>query len=300
MDSVGRRGSRFALAGTAALLISGGAAFYLRPFETIRSAMKLRLRLSGVSERTVAVDGLPVRYLEAGPGADSGAPVLVLVHGLGGSAEDWTFVIPALAKEYRVLAPDLSGFGETPIPPEGMSFLVLVRYLEGFLDSLEVERAALAGNSLGGAVVIRYAARNPERAGHLFLLNSAGLLYEAPPALEPHDHEQARELVEMVSGAGERTPGFVLNGMVRRAEDPARRAYLRSGEPTDVKDDLPRITAPTTIIWGERDGLIPPEHGERLRAGIRNSELVVLKDVWHVPQLQVPREVVRIFRERLR
>lgn len=297
MGSNGHRGSRLALAGASALLVAGGVAVYRRPFETIRSALRVGLRLSGVSEHSVEVDGLPVRYLESGPAGPR--RTLVLVHGLGGSALDWSSVIPALAREYRVLALDVPGFGDTPAAPEGMSFSVLVRYLGGFLDALDVEGAALAGNSLGGAVVIRWAARHPERVEHLFLLNSAGLLSEAPPSLEPRDREQARELVKFVTGAESRAPGFVLDGMIRRTEDPARRAYLRSDEPTDVRDDLPRLAAPTTIIWGGRDRLIPPDHAERLHAGIQGSELILLDDAGHVPQLQVPREIVRILRERL-
>jgi abhydrolase domain-containing protein 6 len=300
MDSIRRRVARLALAGSATLLATGSLALYRRPFETVRSTLRYGLRLSGASERTVEVDGLPVRYLEAGP--YDARRTLVLVHGLSGSAVDWAFVIPALSREYRVLALDVPGFGDTPQPPEGMRFSTLVRYLEGFIEALVdngVEKAALAGNSLGGAIVIRYAARNPGRVEHLFLLNSAGLLYDAPPSLEPYTREQARELIELVTGAPSRSPGFVLDGMIRRAEDPARRAYLRSAEPTDVKEDLPRISAPATIIWGDQDRLIPPDHGERLHAGIASSELVVLEGVGHVPQLQVPREIVRLLRERL-
>lgn len=298
MGSIGRKGARLALAGSSALLATGALALYRRPFETVRSALRYGLRLSGISERSVEVDGLPVRYLEAGP-RDAGR-TLVLVHGLAGSAVDWAFVIPALARNHRVLALDLPGFGDTPQPPEGMSFSTLVRYLEGFPDALGVERVALAGNSLGGAIAIRYAARNPERVERLFLLNSAGLLYDAPPALEPYTREQARELIELVTGAPSRSPGFVLDGMIRRSQDPARRSYLRSAEPTDVRNDLPRVAAPTTIIWGDRDRLIPPDHGEALRTGIAGSELVVLEGVGHVPQMQVPREISRLFEERLR
>ncbi|WP_053057733.1 alpha/beta fold hydrolase [Rubrobacter aplysinae] len=293
----GQRGSWVALAG-AALVVAGGLAIYRRPFETVRSALRLGLRLRGVSERTVEVDGLPVRCLEAGRDGP-GRKTLVLVHGLGGSAADWSFVMPRLSRNYRVLALDLPGFGDTPAPPEGMSFSALERYLGGFLDRLGVERAALTGNSLGGAVVIRHAARNPERAERLFLLDSAGLLYDAPPELEPRNREQARELTRLVTGEPDRTPGFVLDGMVRRAADPDRRAYLRSAEPTDVKDDLPRIQSPVTIIWGERDRLIPPDHGERMHAALRDSELIMLGDVGHIPQLQAPREVVRLVNERL-
>lgn len=106
-----------------------------------------------------------------------------------------------------------------------MSLSALAHHLGGFLDALGVERAVLAGNSLGGAVVVRHAARDPERVERLFLLNSAGLLYEAPSALEPRDREQACELIELVTGKQSPSPGFVLDGMIRRAEDPSRRAW---------------------------------------------------------------------------
>lgn len=115
MDSLPGRGARLTLIGAAILLVAGGMAVYSRPFETVRSAMRSGLRLSGVSEQTtVGVDGLPVRYLESGS-AGHGS-VLVLIHGLGGSAEDWGLVIPALARQHRVLALDLPGFGITPAP----------------------------------------------------------------------------------------------------------------------------------------------------------------------------------------
>jgi pimeloyl-ACP methyl ester carboxylesterase len=159
----------------------------------------------------------------------------------------------------------------------------------------------LVGNSLGGAIAIRFAATHPERVARLFLLGSAGLHGEAPALLEPASREVARELIEVVSGPGRRTPRFVLDDVVRQARDPARRAALRSGhaEPVDVTADLPRIAAPTTIVWGELDRLIPLENGVRLRDGIAGSELIVLPGVGHVPQVQAPKRVVAIVRERL-
>lgn len=288
------------LYGAAALAAAGGVALYRRPFETARTAVQARLLISGVRERFVEVDGLTVRYLEAAPAGEEKGRPLILVHGLGGGAEDWARVIKALARRRRVLAPDLPGFWKTPAPPEGMSFSALARYLTGFMDALGVERAALAGNSLGGAVAIRLTAQRPERIERLFLLDSAGLLYDPPRALEPHTREEARELIRLVTGRVGWTPGFVLDGMIRHAAGPARRAYLRSEEPTDVKQDLPRLSVPTTIIWGEQDLLIPLDHGETLRDAIAGSELIVLAEVGHLPQTEAPREIVRIIEERLR
>ena len=282
-------------------LTAGGIVLYRRPFETARALVRARLLLLGVRERFVEVDGLTVRYLEAAPaGGSANERPLILVHGLGGGAEDWSRVIKALARRRRVLAPDLPGFWKTPAPPEGMSFSVLVRYLAGFMEAVGVERASVAGNSLGGAVAIRLAAQRAGSVGRLFLLDSAGLLQDPPRALEPHTREEARELIRLVTGKVAWTPGFVLDGVIRRAAAPARRSYLRSAEPTDVRDDLPRLSVPTTIIWGDRDRLIPSGHGEALRDAIAGSELIVLPEVGHVPQTEAPREVVRIIEERLR
>ncbi|MEJ7652706.1 MAG: alpha/beta fold hydrolase [Chloroflexia bacterium] len=191
------------------------------------------------------------------------------------------------------------GFGRNPVPPEGMNFSALVRYLGGFLDELGVERAVLVGSSLGGAVVIRYAARYPERVHRLFLLNSAGLLKELAPSFEPTDRETAQELVDIIGGPRLRLPRFILDDLLRETGAPARREYLRSTERTDVSEDLPKIVAPTTIIWGDRDRLIPLDNGERLHAGIEGSELIVLPGVGHGPHVDAARRVVEIIRERL-
>ena len=280
--------------------LAGSAAFYLRPLATLRTLSRVGLRLSGAVERKARVDGLPVRYFEASPDpAPTGEEAIVLLHGLGDSAETWVRTMPALARGRRVLAPDLAGFGRTPVPREGMRLSVLVRYLAGFLDSLGVERAILVGNSLGGAVAIRYAADNPDRVERLFLLDSAGLLDGVPPELEPKTREEARELARISFGPEARMPNFFLDDLVRWARNPAHRAYLRSDEPTDVRGDLGRIRAPTTIIWGEQDRLVPPEHGTALRDGIPGSELIVLPGVAHVPQIQAPEGVLQIMSERL-
>jgi len=298
--SANRRHLVMALA-RGAPLAAGAVAVTRRPFETLRAAARVRLLLRGAAERTVLVDGLPVRYFAAGraPNGAMTAPVVVLVPGLGDAAETWARVMPALARHGRVLAPDLAGFGRTPIPREGMHFSVLVAYLAVFLDALGVGRAALVGNSLGGAVAIRYAATHPDHVSHLVLLNSAGLLHNVPAVLTPATRAVAQELVAVSTGSTRRLPGFVLDAFVRQSSRPAQRAYLGGTEVTDVTADLPRVTAPTTLVWGERDRLIPLSHGRRLRDGIAGAELIVLPGVGHLPQADAPDRVVAIVRDRV-
>jgi abhydrolase domain-containing protein 6 len=294
---------RLLFAATLASGVAGGVAFYRHPSETGRQLLRLRLLLSGASEHTVNVKGLPVRYFESLPSTPRPASeTLVLVHGFGDSAETWSLVLPRLRGERRILAPDLAGFGRTPIPPEGMSFSVLTDYLGWFLDAVDAQKTALVGNSLGGAVAIRYAAEHPDRVDHLFLLDSAGLHGEETiAAVQPKTREEARRTVRNVSGTNfRRLPRFILDDVVRRAQEPARQQYRDSGEPTDVLRYLPRIKAPTVIVRGERDGLIPTEHANRMDEAIEGSELIFLPGTGHVPQLQAPRRVADIIHRTLR
>jgi abhydrolase domain-containing protein 6 len=283
-------------------VLAGAVAFYRHPSLTMREMLRFRLLLSGATERTVDVGGLPVRYFESIPKAPRPSQeTLVLVHGFGDSAETWSLVVPRLKNEWRIVAPDLAGFGRTPIPPEGMRFSVLTDYLSRFLDAVSVHKAALAGNSLGGAVAIRYTADHPERVSHLFLLDSAGLQPGATiHVAQAKTREEARQLVKAVSGTNPRyVPNFVLDDIVRRAQEPARQQYRDSDEPTDVREYLSRVKAPTAVVWGELDELIPLEQSARMHAEIEDSGLIVLPGVGHVPQLQAPKRLAEIIRSRL-
>jgi pimeloyl-ACP methyl ester carboxylesterase len=107
-----RRIGRLLSAATLALGLAGGMIFYRHPSATGRQLLRLRLLLSGVSEHSMDVRGLPVRYFESLPDTSPSAPeTLVLVHGFGNSAETWSLVVPRLRGEWRILAPDLAGFG---------------------------------------------------------------------------------------------------------------------------------------------------------------------------------------------
>ena len=279
-----------------AALVAVGASFYRRPFATLRALRRTRLLVAGVAERYTRVRGVPIRYLEAGPRA--GEPI-VLVHGLGDSAEGWAGVLPALARDHRVIVPDLAGFGRAPIPPEGMHFSVLTAYFSDFLAALGVGRAVLVGNSLGGAVAMRHAARHPERVARLFLLNTAGLPIGDAAIFLPQNRDQARELVAVSVGARRRLPLFILDDLIRRAAEPARRAYLDSPERTDVAADLGHLTMPITIVWGERDRLIPLSVAKRIREAQPGAELITLPDAGHIPQGDAPRQIAAIIRARL-
>src|SRR4028119_664561 len=124
-----------------------------------------------VREREIRVEGVPTRFLTAGEGSP-----LILLHGVGDNALDWRWVIPALARDYRVYAPDLPGSGGSSKPAaDSYSPAFFESFVGSFLDALGGERAAGVGNSWGGLAGLRFALSEPERAAALGLVAAAGL-----------------------------------------------------------------------------------------------------------------------------
>src|SRR5918911_1073712 len=131
-----------------------------------------------IDQQNIDVGELPVRYLMAGEG-----PPLVLLHALGESALDWRWVLPDLARTHRVYAPDLPGFGRSAKPVADYSPAFFTHFISYYLDALGIERAAVAGNSLGSLVALRLALSEPARVSALSLIDSAGLGQEVTYAL---------------------------------------------------------------------------------------------------------------------
>ena len=131
-----------------------------------------------VLERTIQVDGVLIRYLLAGTG-----PPLVLLHGAGDNARDWSSVLPLLGRSRLVLAPDLPGYSPGSPPATDYSPAGLARFVTRFMDAVGLDRAAVAGNSLGGLAALQLALSEPERVAALCLVDSAGLGRAVNPAL---------------------------------------------------------------------------------------------------------------------
>src|SRR5260370_1759306 len=162
-----------------ALAAAGGLAvlavrFYRRPWETVLAVIRGGLLLSGIREETCNLDGVAMHYYCAGR---RGMPI-ILIHGLGSSAEVWAALIAMLSKEYLVYAPDMPGFGKTPLAPEGTNISTHVLYLERFLNALGYPRATLVGNSFGGWIAARFPLEHPKPAKPPYHPNH--------PRLSPH------------------------------------------------------------------------------------------------------------------
>ena len=255
--------------------------------DVIRAAMLL----IGIREETCNLDGVAMHYYCTGR---RGTPI-ILIHGLGSSAEVWAPLILLLSKEYLVYAPDMPGFGKTPLAPEGTNISTHVLYLERFLNALAFPRVTLVGNSFGGWIATRFAVEHPERVEQLYLLNSAGLRREGMRIPYAEDRASARRSLEHTMGISLPIPPFVLDAVIRNSQTPATAGFFRSYDPREELDEvLDDIRVPTTIIWGEQDRLLPIACANDLHFGIAKSNLVLLPGVGHMPQIQAPGKVARI------
>jgi pimeloyl-ACP methyl ester carboxylesterase len=228
----------------------------------------------------VEIDGLRIRCESAG----EGSPVLIL-HGWGGSIESVRSVLAAVAPVARAWVVDLPGFGESDPPPAPWGTREYAELVRELMDALGLDAAAVIGHSFGGRVAIRLAAHHPDRVTKLVLVNSAGIRPKRKPKY------YARFALAKLGKAAERFGGRA--GARLRAMILARTAsadYLSAGPlrgtlvrvvNEDQRDELPRITAPTLLIWGAEDRDTPLAAGQLMEKLIPDAGLVVFERAGH-------------------
>jgi pimeloyl-ACP methyl ester carboxylesterase len=268
-----------------------------------------------IEPQILEVDGDRVVYRVAGKG-----PVLLLVHGLAGSAMTWRHVMAPLAERFTVIAPDLLGQGESDKPRAEYSLGAHVDTLRDLLDALGHERATFIGQSLGGGVAMQLAYQFPERCERLVLVNSGGLGREvsvilrllALPSTEvvfpfvcaPRLRDVASRVGTMLGRAGLRsTPAReeMWRSYASLTDAESRHAFFRGlrdvidwrGQAVSALGRLHHTAKlPTLIIWGARDPFIPVSHARVAHEAIPGSRLVIFEGVGHYPHCEAPERFV--------
>ena len=220
--------------------------------------------------------GQLVRYQVAG----EGEPV-VLVHGLSGSTRWWARNITALAGKYRVYLVDLPGFGAMRRLRRHFVLAEAASWLAAWMEAVGLGEAYLVGHSMGGYVCLRLAAQRPEALRRLVLVAPAGV---------PAGRSLFGHLVPLLLAFRPASPSFlpVLVYDAMRTGPATLWRAARDLLAEDVREDLRHIDAPTLLIWGERDPLVPPSIGDLLRREIAGSHLLVLENAGHVPMFDRP------------
>lgn len=255
---------------------------------------------SAVSRKSVEVYGQKISYLEAGTG-----PTLVLLHGLGSSAElEWAPIIPELAQHYHVIALDQLGFGESSKPLIGYGVQTWVDMLTPFLKQLHIEHFGLVGGSLGGWIAVKYAVeastdKSMPAPELLILSDAAGYKMKIPDTNKPFASAPSLRSVRAAMSVLYYDKSLITDEKVRQRFETKIRTgdgytiesfWKNNGTSEDFIDgQLGVLNLPTLLIWGENDYTIPVAKGRAYAAEIKGAQLVVIPHCGHSPPTERPK-----------
>lgn len=262
----------------------------------------------GVVTREQVIAGVRWSWLEAGP--RDGEP-LVLLHGFAGNKDNWMLVAPLLARRYRVVCPDLPGFGESGLTANGdYSIGRQAKSVIKFIEALGIASCHLGGNSMGGFIALAVALDAPGVVASLTLLNNAGVdgleFTPAQQALkeggDPFEIRGPDDVESLLAILMHRPP--YLPWLARKviAAHLSRRRWLErhildqilvDAIERPLNDRLGELSVPSLIMWGRSDRLLHVSAAEALHAGIAEAELVILENAGHVPMIERPFRTAR-------
>lgn len=294
----------------AVLAVLAGA-MALFPGKVAEFAIGAERYRSGLSHKVVVLGNETWHYLEGGP---TDAEVLLLIHGFGGDKDNWTRYSKHLTDEYRVIALDLPGFGESARHPDWDYSLPSQRErVNDFVQALGLERFHITGNSMGGHLSVLYALQYPAQIKSLGLFDNGGVIPSNPSDLQlaleegrnplvADSVEQFGDLIDFVTYKRPFIPWPLEGVFAQRAVDNADFnrfifASLSGENFIDLEPLLADVEIPVLILWGENDRVLDVSSIDVMRPLLRNVEVVIMKETGHLPMIERPAETAAHYRE---
>ena len=261
--------------------------------------------------KSVEANGIRTNYLEAGAGED-----VVLIHGSGPGVTayaNWRVVIPELAKDYHVVAPDMVGFGFSD-RPDGVKY-ELETWADqtlGLMDALGIERTHLVGNSFGGAIALRLATQHPGRVDKMVLMGSMGVDFKITPGLEAvwgytPSFENMRAVLDVFAYSRELVNDELAEVRFRASTQPGFQESFGSMFPAPRQKQVEAMSTPerelkklphrTLIVHGREDQVIPLETSLKLAELLDNADLQVFSHCGHWSMIERTRDFNRAVRQ---
>jgi pimeloyl-ACP methyl ester carboxylesterase len=260
-------------------------------------------------QRWTRIDGRAVNYVEMGSG-----PPLLFVHGLAGCWQNWLENIPDFARDHRVVAVDLPGFGNSQMPRDKISIKGYGEFIDRFMDEIGMDAATLVGNSMGGFIGAECAISHPHRVERLVLVSAAGISIErarnepllklmytgesvaqwATARIVGRSKEMAgrprgrKAIMWFVTPHPERLSPELVIEQAKGAGKPGFLPALDALTDYPIRERLDDIKCPTLIVWGKKDLLVPVKDAYVFDKLVPDSRLIVYEDVGHVAMFEVP------------
>lgn len=276
--------------------------------------------MAHVDPRKVVLHGHDLSYTDRGEG-----PVVLFIHGILGSQQQWAHLVDAMDDDHRVVLPDLFGHGESAKPMGDYSLSSHAATMRDLLDHLGVDRVTLVGHSLGGGIAMQFFYLFPERVERLVLVSSGGLGREVSIALRSATLPGAAQVLSVVASApvlsqvetlgrvaakaGWR-PGSditaIWRGFSSLGDRESRRAFLATtravidigGQSISAHDHLEdSLPVPTMIVWGSKDHMIPASHARSVAQSMPECRVEIFEGAGHFPHLDDPDRFARVLRE---
>jgi pimeloyl-ACP methyl ester carboxylesterase len=253
-----------------------------------------------IEMNSIPVNGINLAYRRHG----NGTP-LVLIHGFPLDSSSWNEIIPLLENDFDLIVPDLRGFGQSSTLESPYLISDMADDLAGLLDHLNVEKAVIAGHSMGGYVALAFAKKHPNRVNGLGLISSQAVG-------DPLDRKEGRYktakdvadkgvsvVVEAMTpklSAYPQVQIFVRDVIGRQSKAGVVGALKAMAEREDLASIMPNFTFPVVLVHGDVDALIPVDRSKEIKAAAPSARYIELSGAGHMPMIEFPKQTAEALR----
>ena len=292
------------LIGVLVIFLAVVGVYYLFPDVAFKLLLQAERSAAGLKQHRLEVEGLTIEYLEGGQG-----DVVLLLHGFGANKDNWTRISKHLTPHFRVIAPDLPGFGESSRPP-GLNYTIAAQAdrAHAFMRALGLSRFHLGGSSMGGYIAGVYAAQYPGNVISLWLVAPGGVVSAEPSEMHRQlsagksnplvveSVEEYRHLIDFIFVRKPFIPGPMLKELAKDAikNRPLNQKIwmqiLETSKKTGLEDAFNGSMVPALVLWGDSDRALHVSGAKILDSVMPNAQVAILENVGHLPMIEKPKE----------
>jgi abhydrolase domain-containing protein 6 len=294
------------------VVLIAAALYFVAPSYLYNKAINGFRKDAGLTVKSVNIPDFKIVYAEGGTG-----DTIIMLHGFGGSKDNWLRFAKYFTPNYRVIIPDLPGFGDSSKTQDAKyNIMSQVERLHLLVKELKLIKFNIVGNSMGGDIAGNYAVAYPGMVKTLALFDSAGvvspvkseralLLEKGINPLVVKDEKGYDRLLEITFNKPIQLPSIIKKYLTKKAIKDAplnEKIYneLTNTDLTVLEGKLNKITAPTLIVWGDSDKVIDVSSVPIFKKNIKNSQAVIIKECGHLPMLEKPQETASIYKDFLK